>query len=99
MVVEPDKVERLRAWMVELQQRKQEVRETFQQEGVRHERAYLLETKGQTILVYAMELEDLAAAHAAFQTSELSIDKEHRDVMNEVLTANLEPELLYDVSL
>lgn len=98
-VVAPDKVEKLRSWMAEAQQRKDDVRATFVQEGVRHERAYLLETPEQTILVYAMELENLAAAHAAFESSELAIDKEHRAVMDEVIAEKLEPELLYDVQL
>ena len=42
-LIKPDEVPHLRAWMGELMQRQDEVRETFRQEGVRHETAYLLQ--------------------------------------------------------
>ena len=40
--VRPDQVERLRAWMHELTQRRDEVLETFRAERTLHECAYLL---------------------------------------------------------
>lgn len=97
--IAPDKVERLRSWMAEAQGRDDEVRETFRQETVRHEQAYLIENSGDHILVYVMELEDPEAVRQAYQDSALKIDHEHRAVMAEVVEENLEPELLYDVGL
>lgn len=97
--IAPDKVERLRSWMAEAQSRDDEVRETFRQETVRHEQAYLIETSGEYVLVYVMELEDPEAADRAFEDSVLKIDHEHRAVMAEVVEQKLEPELLYDVLL
>lgn len=97
--IAPDKIDKLRSWMAEAQRRDDEVRETFRQETVRHEQAYLLESAGEYLLVYVMELEDPEAARQAFQHSALKIDHEHREVMAEVVEVNLEPELLYDVRL
>lgn len=97
--IAPGKVQELRAWMAEAQRREDEVRETFRQETVRHEQAYLIDNAGNHILVYVMELEDPEAAQQAFQASALKIDHEHRAVMAEVVEENVEPELLYDVHL
>ena len=44
----------LRAWMAELNRRSAEVRETFAQEGVRHEQAYLLKTAEGAVLICCM---------------------------------------------
>lgn len=97
--IAPHKVQKLRSWMAEAQRRDDEVRETFRQETVRHEQAYLIDNAGDHILVYVMELEDPEAARQAFQESALKIDHEHRAVMAEVVEENVEPELLYDVHL
>ncbi len=45
--ISPEKVDQLRSWMAEAQRREQKVRETFLQETVRHEQAYLIEEAGQ----------------------------------------------------
>ncbi|MDP9068195.1 MAG: DUF6176 family protein [Actinomycetota bacterium] len=97
--IAPDKIEKIRSWMAEAQQRDDEVRATFRQETVRHEQAYLLQSGGEHILVYAMEAEDPEAARRAFENSTLKIDHEHRQVLAEVVEETLEPELLYDVRL
>src|SRR5262245_3520119 len=89
----------LRAWMAELGQRADEVRATFRQEGVRHEQAFLLPTPDGLVLVYAHEVEDPDAAHAAYAESALPIDAEHRQRMATALGDAVEPELLYDVRL
>jgi hypothetical protein len=95
--VRDGQVERLRAWLGELGSRRDEAVETFAQEGVRHEQAYVLDTGSGHVLVYAMELEDEEKARAAFEASTLPIDAEHREVMNEVLDGPAPAELLYDV--
>ncbi len=97
--VPPDKKEKLRWWMAEVQRREEEVKETFRQETVQHEQAYLIDNEGDAILVYVMEVEDPDAARDAFQTSQLAIDHEHRQIMDEVAAETLHPELLYDVRL
>ena len=88
----------LRAWMAELGQRADEVRATFHQEGVRHEQAFLVSTVDGPLLIYAHEVADPEAAHAAYAQSSLPIDAEHRQRMAAALAEAVEPELLYDVS-
>jgi hypothetical protein len=83
--VRPDKVDRLREWLREAERRADEIRQTFAQETMRHEIAYLIETREGPVLVYAMEAEDLEQAAAAYQGSALPIDREHHDVMADVL--------------
>ena len=90
---------RLRAWMSSLGQRAEEVRATFRQEGVRHEQAFLLRDSEGLVLVYAHEVEDPSAAHAAYGVSTLPIDLEHRQEMRAALGEAVSPEVLYDVQL
>jgi Family of unknown function (DUF6176) len=97
--VRPDQVDRLRSWLAELDRRHEEVRETFRQETVRHEIAYLLEDHGGHILVYAMEADDFDKAHDAFQASTLPIDLEHKEVMSAVLAESPGVEKLYECAL
>jgi hypothetical protein len=97
--VKPDEERNLRKWMAELKQRHDEVRQTFAQEGVRHEQAYLLRTTDGPILIYAMEAADHDRASAAFRNSTLPIDEQHKRVMQQVLAENIDAELLYECSL
>ena len=92
-------VDRLRWWMGELLRRRNEVVETFKNEGVRHEVAYLLSTEDGPALLYVMEVDDLERARVAFRESSLPIDQEHKQVMRKVLGDPVEAELLYDVRL
>jgi hypothetical protein len=85
--------------MSELMRRRDEVIATFENEGVRHELAYLLPVTDGWILVYASEMEDPERASAAFRASSLPIDHEHAQVMAKVLEAPADAELLYDVAL
>jgi len=84
--VHPDKVARLTEWMAEATRRADEVRATFADEGVRHEKALLVETSDGPLLVYASEMADEEAALAAFASSPHPIDAEHKTVMAEVLS-------------
>jgi hypothetical protein len=95
--VRDGQVERLRVWLREANARRDEVLQTFAQEGVRHEQAYLLDTGSGHVLVYAMELEDEEKARAAFAASTLPIDAQHREVMDATLGEPADAELLYDV--
>jgi hypothetical protein len=82
--------------MAELSRRSAEVRETFAQEGVRHEQAYLLKTADGPVLIYAMEAADHARASSVFRNSTLSIDREHKRIMAQVLAESANAELLYE---
>ncbi|QDG49403.1 hypothetical protein FIV42_01215 [Persicimonas caeni] len=93
--VKPGKVDKLRAWMRELMERQDEVVESFEQEGVRQEMAWLLEDADGHIFVYAIEAEDLDKARQAYRESTLSIDLEHREVLRDTLGERVEPDLLY----
>jgi Family of unknown function (DUF6176) len=94
--VKPDQLDRLRSWMGELMRRRDEVRETFKQETVRQEVAYLLPGREGPILVYAVEAEDTEHAGRVARASTLPIDIEHRHVMGEVLQGAADAELLYE---
>ena len=94
--VKPDKIDRLRDWMEELHRRRDEVLETFAQETVRQEAAWLMETAEGTILVYAIEAEDVEQAQRAVEEKPLPIDLEHRAVMDEVIEVPIELEQLLD---
>lgn len=83
--VRPEKVARLKEWMAELECRADEVRETFRQEGVRHEQAVLVETSDGPLLVYVGEMADVEASQRAFASSTLPIDAEHKAALAEVL--------------
>lgn len=97
--IKPGKETRLAAWLGELMQRQDEVRETFAQESVRHETAYIIPGADGPLLVYAMELEDPEQARRAYDASTLPIDAEHRAVMEETLEGALDLDPLYDCAL
>ena len=92
-------LERLRSWMGELMRRREEVLETFENEGTRHEVAYLLETSDGPILVYAIEAEDPDRAHAAYLESSLPIDAQHKEVLARALAEPVPAERLFDIAL
>jgi len=97
--VHPERVERLRGWLAELMDRADEVRETFANEGVTHERGYLLDTADGPVLIYVMEAADHQKAREAYQHSAFPIDREHKAVMREVLAGPADAELLYEMQL
>ncbi len=97
--VRAEQVDRLRWWMGELNRRNAEVLETFRQEGVRHEQAYLLDAGNERFLLYLTEVENLEAAGRAYAASSLSIDAEHRRIMAAVAGERVAVELLYEAVL
>jgi len=98
-MVKPGEEERVRAWMAELMTRKDEVRETFKQEKVRHEQAILLPVEGGMALIYAIEAEDIDYVYEAYEKSTLKIDAEHKVIMGQVLGELASSELLYECTL
>ena len=95
--VDPGKVERLRAWLSEAQIRSDEVRATFVDEGVRHERALLVDTSDGPLMIYAVECEDYNAAVTAFGRSTHPIDIEHKAIMPEILGKPVSTDTLLDI--
>lgn len=97
--IRPGKEDRLRAWLAELNSRADEVRETFRDETVRAEQAYIVAGDAGPVLVYVMEAEDFERGSKAFATSRHKIDAEHKEVMRECLAESLNVTPLYDVKL
>jgi hypothetical protein len=97
--VRPDKENQLRAWLAELNARADEVRETFRNETVRAEQAYIVPGAAGPLLVYVMEAADFAHAAKAVAASPYKIDSEHRAVMKECLAESLSLDPSYDVAL
>jgi hypothetical protein len=95
--IRPGQLDRLKAWFAEAEERADEVRETFIQEGVSHEQAFLLETNEGLLLVYAVECEDYDAALEAFSRSKLPIDMEHKKIVPELTDGVLELTPLLDI--
>jgi len=97
--IRPDKEDRLRTWLAELNSRADEVRQTFREETVRAEQAFVLAGATGPLLVYVMEAEDFERGSNAFAGSRRAIDLEHREVMRECLADSSTVVPLYDVSL
>ena len=97
--VRPDKVEQLREWFRELQRRKPEVLATFEQESTRAERVHLLSTASGPVLVYVMDVADPEKARAAFRSSTLPIDVEHKAAIQACCSGPAEAELLFECSV
>jgi hypothetical protein len=92
-----DKVARIREWMAECARREDEVQETFRQEGMHAEKAWLVHTSDGAIFVYAMDADDIDASHSAAQASTLPIDREHQAVKREIDGGPLEVELIWEM--
>ncbi|MEV4598652.1 DUF6176 family protein [Amycolatopsis sp. NPDC049253] len=97
--ISPEKVELLRSWLAEAGERAAEVKATLVDEGVRHERALLVDTSDGPLLIYAVECDDIEAALAVFAKSAHPIDAEHKRVMAEVGGTPVAVEELFDVRL
>jgi hypothetical protein len=97
--IRPEKEQRLRAWLAELNSRAEEVRETFRGETVRAEQAYIVPGDTGPLLVCVMEAEDFERGSKAFATSHHKIDAEHKDVMRECLGESVNVAPLYEVTL
>ena len=86
----PGKEARLRDWLAELQARSDEVKETWDQESVQSEQAYMIPSDSGPVLVFISEAADLDQARAAYAASQLPIDLEHREVLAECLGEKLD---------
>ena len=79
----PGKTQRLRDWYAELESRRDEAFQTLDNEGVRQEIAYILNTEHGDLLAVSIEVDDMDRANEAFFDSPFAIDREHRAVMDE----------------
>lgn len=84
--------------MKEVNARAAEVRETFVQETVERELAYLIEGKDGPIVVYVIEASDLATMQRTVRENPFPIDIEHREVMSAVVEGPADVETLMDIS-
>jgi Family of unknown function (DUF6176) len=95
----PGKSERLRSWYRELEERRDEAFETLDNEGVRQEVAFILDTDHGELLAVFIEVDDMAEADNAFFSSPYEIDHQHRQVMDECTvggsTGRVHAELMY----
>ncbi|WP_440764827.1 DUF6176 family protein [Natronorubrum sp. DTA7] len=99
--VEPGKTDRLREWMAELRSRRAEAVETLRHEGVYTEASFVESRADGTFLLTFLEAEDIDRAFEAYESSTHELDREHREVLDDVLADN-QPEqtieLLYQVA-
>lgn len=96
--IESGKVSRLKEWTEEIRQREDEAVATLKNEGMHSESAFIESTDDGDFLVYYMEAEDIEQVYSAFEESEHEIDREHAEVMRDVLedgSSDSEFELLY----
>ena len=93
----PGKEQRLREWLAELGARASEVRESWDRETVRSEKAYILPGPEGPLMVYISEAEDSEQARAADASSTLQIDVEHRAVIAACLGEKLDVSALFDL--
>jgi hypothetical protein len=96
--IKPEKETRLRAWLAEMNERQHELREVFDDAGVRAEQAFVVSTDAGPLLIYVSEVDDATRAARAFAASMRSIDVEHRAVMQECIEQTVDDLPLYACS-
>jgi len=97
--IKAGKTQRLRDWYAELEDRKEEAFQTLDNEGVRQEIAFILNTEHGDMLCVFIEVDDMDEANKAFFSSPYEIDHQHRAVMDETTVGGSEgrknAELMY----
>jgi Family of unknown function (DUF6176) len=82
--IKEGKGDRLREWYGELSRRSDEAFQTLDNEGIRQEIAFILDTEHGELLCVFLEVEkDMNEADAAFFSSPFEIDRQHMEVMDE----------------
>jgi hypothetical protein len=94
--VDEEDVPRLRQWLTSLSSRSEELRESYRQQGTRHELFFLVRTRRLPVLVLISEVADVEHATRSFLRSELPIDVEFKALFQEIAPEDAEVELLYD---
>ena len=98
--IKEGKADRLRAWYRELGSRSDEAFETLDNEGIRQEVAFILNTEHGELLCVFLEVDkDMEEANQAFFSSPFEVDHQHRAVMDETTEGGSEgrkyAELMY----
>jgi hypothetical protein len=94
--VDEEDLPRLRSWLASLSSRRGELRESYRQEGTRHELFFLVRTRRVPILILISEVENVEQATETFLRSELPIDVEFKALFQQISPEEAEVELLYD---
>jgi hypothetical protein len=82
--IKEGKGDRLREWYRELGSRSDEAFETLDNEGIRQEVAFILNTEhGELLCVFLDVDKDMNAADEAFFSSPFEVDRLHMEVMDE----------------
>ena len=82
--IKEGKADRLREWYAELGSRSNEAFETLDNEGIRQEIAFILNTEhGELLCVFLDVDNDMDTADAAFYSSPFEIDRQHMEVMDD----------------
>ena len=89
----------LREWLLELNTRSAEVKQSFHDESVRGEQGFIVPTSDGPILVYVIEAENIERGRQAYATSTHEIDRQHKEIMSECLGESLHLTPIYDVAL
>ncbi len=87
---------RLRSWLADLSSRRTELRESYRQQGTRHELFFLVRSRRVPILVLVSEVDDVEHATGSFLHSKLPIDVEFKALFQEISPEEADVELLYD---
>jgi hypothetical protein len=94
--VDEKDVPQLRSWLASLSSRREELRESYRQQGTRHELFFLVRTRRTPILVLISEVDDVEHATRSFLESELPIDVEFKSLFQQISPEEADAELLYD---
>jgi hypothetical protein len=81
--IKPGKADVLREWYRELASRPEDVLPSLENEGIKQEAAFILDTEHGELLAVFIEVEDMDKANEAFYSSPFELDHKHREVMDE----------------
>jgi Family of unknown function (DUF6176) len=96
--VHAEHVELLRDWLAQVGgPRRTEALQTLVDETIRHEMALLVDAPDGPLLVYAIDVEDLAQSRHVAEHSSHPIDADHRRVMGTALGEEVPSEVLLDL--
>ena len=97
-VVAPEDLPRLRAWLAGLESRREELAESYRLEGTRHELFFVIRADPDPILVLISEVDDLEHAVVSFLRSNLPLDLEFKELVQDIAQHEEGVELLFDSS-
>jgi hypothetical protein len=94
--LKPGSLERVKQWVNELNQRKDEVIQTLQAEGVLIEAAFLDSTEQGDYLIYFIKVENYERAHEVFKHSTFAIDAYHKEFQQATHESSQKLDVLID---